>query len=502
MPSNGEVVKQEDDKPSIVKVRGDAIMEQHQFIRFKRRPMILERDPYCHYVPLSGDRFNEIAYDLLGGLTRSGAADAYAYVKNTAEDRDEYAHQIRFGITIEEAMLSSELNAGDIEFTQKNRALIWDTKELAWLYGESLENAVWRSPYPRLKGQMADDAEPIPFIMSLAGDDPGLYDDIMQSIAPMIMDKKPDGLIWWVGAGANGKSTLMDALYRLFPGQLASVNVKALEDGRDVPALNRALANIVRESPEGRVEDTERYKCLGTHENFWVHKFHSQEGEEIDGNIHTIYNANAIPAFNDKGHSAKRRTFIIPFNQTFAPDPNFERKTFTPEFFARLIAEMSKYAMRLKKQGYRYKWSAATVGAKEQYDREANTAEEYVREVMKDGLVAFTNYVPVRQDYESWCADNGLVPLGITHLRKAMTNAGFHGIPTRDNGRMSRVYRLSSIGPDDELVQLRLYRFSIFTTTPGLWTLPGFSPATDDIPPPPDPEPIKPEQRSILNNKW
>jgi hypothetical protein len=495
MESQGELTpfEQPSQKMTIVARRGQDLLTSYEFIDFKGRCMVLDPDPYPHYIPLRKDRFERMAYTVHDGLTRSQVSDTYAYVAAKAENRDEYGHYIKFGLSVADAMLRPELNDGDIMFTEQNRPVIWDTRNLTWLYGEDPDLAVWRSPYPRLKPNKDDPTltdTPIEFIMSLAGGDAGVYDDIMQSIAPIIMEKKPDGVVWWVGSGANGKSTLMDALYRLFPGQLASISVKALEDGRDTPALNTALANVVRESPEGRIDDTERYKALGTHENFAVHKFHSQDGLLIDGNIHSIFNANNIPAFADKGHSAKRRTFIIPFNQVFAADPEFERKTFTAKFFAELVTEMTKYAQRLKDQGYRYKFSAVTAGAKEEYDQEANNAEQYIKETVHQGLVAFNSYNPVRIDYENWCADNGYTPLGITNLRKALRGAGFEKVSAREGDNVGKIYRLSTVGPDAplELMGLR---------TPGMFTTYGFEKKPDT----PDPEPV-PKQTSILNNKW
>jgi phage/plasmid-associated DNA primase len=277
-----------------------------------------------------------------------------------------------------------------------------------------------------------------------------VYDDIMQSLAPLVMDQKPDGVIWWVGNGANGKSTLMEAIYRIFPGQLSSLTVKSLTDGRDTPRLNGTLANVVKESSEGRIDDTEIYKAVGTHEDFTIHKFHSQDTMTIRGNLHHIFSGNAVPTFNDKGWSARRRTFIVPFVQRFHSDPNFEARTFTPELFADLVAEMCRYAVRLRDQGLRYKWSAATLAAKAEYDVEANNAEEYAREIIQQGVVGFESFNPLRIDYENWCADQGYVPLGINNLRKAVNSSGFERRSIKsEGGRISKLYLIPTVKPGE-----------------------------------------------------
>lgn len=441
-PVNPENPEEGTKKPSIVAKNAALVAGARRIVRFRGRPMVLELLPYPHFVPLHRENFDKLAYPLLGGVSRSRVADVFAFVSNTAEDLTDQDHYILFG-------------------TGEGRR-VWDMRTLDWGPDARPEDAVWRSPYAP-----AEDDGPVPFVMSLAGGDQGQYDDIMQSLAPLVMEKKPDGVIWWIGDGANGKSTLMDAIYKIFPGQLSSITVKRLVDGRDTPSLNGTLANVVKESSEGRIEDTEIYKSIGTHEDFRVHKFHSQDDIAIRGNIHHIFSGNSVPTFNDKGWSARRRTFIVPFGQRFESDPTFEEKTFTVQMFGHLISEMCRYAVRLREQGYRYKWSAITRSAKIEYDSDANNAEVYARSLIDDeGVVAFDTFSAIKMDYENWCGDNGYVPLGITNLRRAMTNLGFARTSKRTNDYVTNVYTLPDIRTD-ELQKLGMDK-------PGLWTMPGF----------------------------
>jgi phage/plasmid-associated DNA primase len=438
-----------------------AVGAAYRVVRFRNRPMILDEVSFPHFRPLHKEQFDRIAYPLLGGKTRGQMNDTFAYLANTAEDLSHNEHLILFGVSLQKTVIEADT---DLVALHANKPKVWNMQTLAYEYGSDTESCIWRSPFSPIKG-----TAPLEFIMQLAGGDEGVYDDIMQSIAPLIMDQKPDGVIWWVGDGANGKSTLMDALYKLFPNQLASLTVKRLTDGRDTPSLNGTLGNIVKESSEGRIDDTEIYKSIGTHEDFRVHKFHSQDDIQIRGNLHHIFNANLIPAFNDKGFSARRRTYVIPFNERFASDPTFEARTFTPEFFGRLVAEMCKYAQKIAKQGYRYKWSAATLGAKAAYDTEANNAEEYAHHIVEQGIVAFDSFQPMKMDYENWCADNGYVPLGVGNMRRALQAAGYERVSFRDDKRVATHYRLPIVSPGD------LQAFGM--GRPGMYTTHGFQPA-------------------------
>lgn len=482
-------------KVTVIETMSKKILAAHRIIKFRGKVMILTAKPYAHYRPINAEQFADISYPVVGGIPRSKMNDAWSFVRAVCDDLTPSAHLIGFGQAPESVTIEADT---DLVALHKNKPVVWDMKALKLDRTMGLSDCVWRSPYAKVdeadgkEAGVCDEKGRLKFIMQLAGGDEDLYSDIMQSIAPIIMAKKPDGVVWWIGSGANGKSTLMDALYRIFPRHFSSINVKRLVDGRDAPTLNGVLANIVKEGSEGRIDDTEIYKCLGTHENFRVHRFHSQDDIEINGNLHTVFSANSIPIFADKGYSIRRRTFIIPFNQEFETDPDFEHKTFTKEFFGCLISEMFKYAEIIKKQNYRYKWSAKTAGAKHDYDREASNAEEYAAQIVRDGIVAFNSFTPVRVDYENWCADEGYPPLGITNLRKAIAAAGFERVSSRVEGEsVSKLYRLYTVDGSVNLTTFGMGR-------PGFFTIDGFA-KPEKISVPDFPET---EKKSILNNKW
>lgn len=483
-------------KMSVVEASAMMLTEQHKMITFRNRLMWLSRDGYPHFIPLSKELFDRVGYPMFGGVSRSRMSDIFAFLPAVVEDFTANEDLVLFGLED----WSDGAYADNGYYHKDAKTAVWDASTLDWSE-TSPAGAVWRSPYAPIPA-----TKPIKFIMDLANNDVGLYDDIMQSIAPMVMTRKPDGVIWWVGDGANGKSTLMDALYRIFPGQLASLTVKTLTEGRDTPFLNGNLANIVKESSEGRVEDTEIYKAIGTHENFTTHKFHSQDTITVRGNMHHIFSANTVPTFNDKGYSARRRTFIVPFTARFESDPSFEERTFTSELFGQLIYEMCKYAKRIERQGYRYKWSAQTTAAKLEYDTDANNAEEYAREIIHQGVVAFDSFNPVKIDYENWCADNGYVPLGVTNLRRAILRSGFERLTVRFGDHTRKMYRLPVASTPGELQEFGMGR-------PGMYTIPGFTPPLDEAPAPPEfstpsepdvetePEPEE-QPKTILNGRW
>lgn len=408
----GTEVMPVDENLPIKAKRAIVLQNQTRIARFKGS-VIIEINHKWH--EMSSDLFAEACYKQFGfGINKSTIADLEHLFRTTAQDLSDRAHLIDFG------------------------GAVWNMKKLDWDQSVDPADCVYRVDW-----QPVGDAKPIPFILDLAKGDMGVYHDIMQSCAPIIMDKKPTGVIWYLGGGANGKSTLVHLLYRIFNSYLTEITVKQLEDERDTPQLNGKLANICKESSEGFVEDTRTYKSIGTHENFSVHKFHSQDMVEIEGNVHHIFSANNIPTFGDKSYGARRRTLVIPFQNQFKPDEMFEEKTFTNKFIERFIAELIKYAHQLKDQNFEYDFSATTQAMKDKYDTDANTAQTYADELVEQDIKAFENYNQLRMDYENWCLDHGYKPSSINILRRAMDEKGFERKSARgENGKVGKMYAM------------------------------------------------------------
>ena len=91
-----------------------------------------------------------------------------------------------------------------------------------------------------------------------------------------------------------------------------------------------------------------------------MHRYHSQNGIEVRGNVHHIFSAAHAPTFYTRSLSLDWRTHTVPFGR-FDED---QALTLSNGFMALLVAEMCRYAVKLREQGYRYKWSGATPAPK------------------------------------------------------------------------------------------------------------------------------------------
>lgn len=321
---------------SAIEAAAAVLSLHHRVVRFRDKTMIKSRKPYEHFVPMDKEMFERAAYPLVSGIPRRRMNDVFAHVCSTTDNLTTYDRYILFG-------------AGT------NRQTVWDMEQLEVRTDIFPDDCVWRSPYTPIPA-----TKPIKFIMDIAGGDAGRYSDIMQSLAPLVMATKPVGVIWWIGDNIDGKRALFDALNKIFPDQLTSLTVKQLNGGRsNTPLLNGALGNVAVDSG-GQITNTEIYKSIGTHEDFNMHRYHSQGGITVQGNVHHIFAANQPPTFYTKNLSIDRRTHTVPFSRF---DKNQARRLPDSQL-GQLIAEMCRYAGIIKRQGYRYERSGATPALK------------------------------------------------------------------------------------------------------------------------------------------
>ena len=216
------------------------VSQHHRIIRFRGKPMIKVYEPFEHYTLIDRNKFEDIAYPLLGGISKGAMGNVFACICASAEDITANDHFILFGVGTK-------------------YQTVWDMDKLEIRTDIHPDDCFWRTPY-----RPSESRQPIPYIIQLAGGDTGIYGDIMQSIAPIIMGQKPDGVIWWTGDNVNANNTLTDALTRLFPSHLSHLSVRQLNGGRSSTGqLNYVIGNMAADN--GQITDTEMYKYIGAH---------------------------------------------------------------------------------------------------------------------------------------------------------------------------------------------------------------------------------------------
>lgn len=417
-----------EEKMSLKQRQARAIRLKHRVVRFRGAVLYRADDGW---EPLSSDEFARICYKVHGaGIRQTQIKDLQHLFFTSSDDLTQYAHYI--------AMPDGR---------------VWDMKKLEFTKEVIPEDCVYTTAINPGSGNSHRK-----WLEQVTLGDKKLADDIIQALSPVFMHKKPLGVFWFLGNGANGKSTTLKALYAMFGAKspythsrwFSQLTVRQIEDERDTPMINGKLGNICLESNDGHVKDTGGYKNLAEHSTFNVHKFNSQDGVQVDGNVHTIFNANNIPTFADKTQGVRRRTFTIPFKASFEQDGTFDDKLFAKkDFLSDLLGEILETTVKLKKAGYSYTFSDKTLAAKQDYDEEANTVETYFEELVQAEIWGFTNFTDLTKDYQRWCDERSYTALGKKSIAHAAKTSGFTRKSFKEDGKIRTRYVWAEWDPKD-----------------------------------------------------
>lgn len=419
-------------KMSLKQTQAKKISSKYRIVRFRGAVLYYNGGGW---EPLSFDEFARICYQVHGaGIRQTQIKDLQHLFFTSSDDLTKYAHYI--------AMPDGQ---------------VWNMKKLNFTTDVSPEDCVYTTAIIPGKGNSHRK-----WLEEVTLKDKELANDIIRAIAPIFMHKKPFGIFWFLGNGANGKSTTLKALYAIFGSEapythnrwFSQLTVKQIEDERDAPMINGKLGNVCLESNDGHIKDTSGYKNLAEHSTFNVHKFNSQDGVQVDGNVHTIFNANNIPTFADKTQGVRRRTFTIPFKVNFPQDNTFDEKLFAKKgFLADLLGEVLRTTIDIKNNSYSYAFSDQTLLAKQDYDEEVNTAETYFEELHKTEIWGFTNFTDLAKDYQQWCDERSLTPLGKKSVAHAAKIIGYERRSFKFDGKLITRYVCEDWDPQ-ELIEL------------------------------------------------
>jgi phage/plasmid-associated DNA primase len=415
-----EIIKSNtEEKMTVKQKQARAISQKYRIVRFRGAVLYRAEDGW---EPLSSDEFARICYTTHGaGIRQSQVKDLQHLFFTSSDDLTPYA-----------------------KFMAMPDGRVWDMEKLEFTNQVSSEDCVYTTSV-----NPTNNKSHRRWLEEVTLGDKELADDIIKALAPVFMAKKPFGVFWFLGNGANGKSTTLKALYAIFGSKepyshnrwFSQLTVKQIEDDRHVLSLNGSLANICLESNDGHIKDTGNYKNLAEHSTFGVRVLGTHDMRSVDGNVHIVFNANNIPTFADKTQGVRRRTFTIPFNASFPQDNTFDEKLFNKKgFLSDLLGELLETTTLLADNSYKYDFSNQTVIAKQDYDEEVNTAETYFDELIKTDIWGFTNFTDLTKDYNNWCDERSLSALGKKHISHAAKSASYHRRAYRDDNKLITRY--------------------------------------------------------------
>lgn len=248
------------------------------------------------------------------------------------------------------------------------------------------------------------------------------------------------------GEGANGKSTLLDALKDLLRDQnIASLDLKELGDRFKTAELFGKLANIGDDIGSDYIANVATFRKLVTGQRVSAEK-KGQDPFEFDNYAKLLFSANNIPRLgrSKESFSIMRRLVIVPFDARFtSADPDFNpnirydlRNQEVMEYMIRLGIDGLKRVLKNKE----FTKSKDVEQAIESYRIESNPLLTFLEETGADDIVN----EPVKQvyfKYREFCLTNQFEPLNrIEFSRQVCRSLNFTTKDKRNNGSREKVF--------------------------------------------------------------
>jgi putative DNA primase/helicase len=228
----------------------------------------------------------------------------------------------------------------------------------------------------------------------------------------LIPDTRFEKAVMAVGAGANGKSVLLDTITAFLGAEnVSTIALQDLEENRfRVAELYGKLANIFADLDERALKSSATFKALVTGDRITAERKFAQPFS-FRPYARQIFSANSLPPSKDRTHAFYRRWLIIPFERTF------EGKEADKELRAKLRIELPgilnralRGLKRLSSEG-KFTEPQAVTAALEEYQLENDTVASFVAEFVVEDANATTAKQRLYGKYRNWCETQGLHPV-------------------------------------------------------------------------------------------
>lgn len=237
----------------------------------------------------------------------------------------------------------------------------------------------------------------------------------------LIPDTRFEKAVMTVGAGANGKSVLLDTITAFLGAEnVSTVALQDLEENRfRVAELYGKLANIFADLDDRALNSSSVFKTLVTGDRITAERKFAQPFSFCPY-ARLVFSANTLPPSKDRTHAFYRRWLIIPFERTF------EGKEADRELRAKLRNELPgilnralRGLRRLFSEG-KFTEPQTVKAALEEYKRENDTVGSFVAEFVVEDANATTAKQSLYGKYRNWCESQGLRPVAQKQFKTAL----------------------------------------------------------------------------------
>ena len=304
--------------------------------------------------------------------------------------------------------------------------------------------------------QLNIDSQPLNAFWMWANEDPDTMNDILMALSCNFMRVKPKGAFILIGKTRNGKSSFIMLLHTQFGhNNTAEVALADLNDPHLNMDLLGALINAPDEEEEGRGSDIlkaqGRFKKLATHKALSLQVYYSQTPQDVATDFMSYHAMNDNPEWKGSGADAcMKRSMIIMFEHDFSGEDNngkeFEKETYTPEFFSLLLG--IEFAFSKYYNGKEFKFSKKQQKRKQLVAEEVDNATVYLDSFWHYFPGGYANAAIVYEDYKLWCEVRGLTWCSFKDFNKKLKlRGGYSSRLTIDNdGNRIHIIRLDKNG--------------------------------------------------------
>ena len=227
----------------------------------------------------------------------------------------------------------------------------------------------------------------------------------------LLSDCRFQTAVFFVGSGANGKTTLAEIVSALHR-RVVSMQLNALSGFKLSPLLDASLV-IVDETP-ARI-DEQALKSLVSGGLCQVDRKY-RDPISFHPTAKWVILGNAMPAVSDQSHGFWRRMPVVPFGRQF--DPEEQDPALVHKITSRELSGVLSWAVaglvRLVRRGQLPPQSEAMLKAQGEGQKESNSVLAWWRDDRAEIDADFeTPRQAVYSDYKIWCTENGMSPLGV-----------------------------------------------------------------------------------------
>lgn len=249
----------------------------------------------------------------------------------------------------------------------------------------------------------------------------------------------------FLGNGKNGKSALMEIMQALIGSRdnICSIGLSDFSKDFDISAAEGKIANIVMDDDLSGVKVGAAFKSMICGEAVRVNR-KNKDIKVMNFNMTHYFNLNRLPSASDKSDGFYRRFCIIPFNNTFGTEEEFQNGLTThardPIVTRKIIDEeldlffwwALQGLKRLKVNNWKLTISKAALQEMEIFKADSDSAYAFFSERIEASPGNDLPVASVIAAYDCFCGQNGInKPMSGSALGKQLKSFGIKQVRTK-----------------------------------------------------------------------